>query len=512
MITFYPNCTLPTGHPSGFVTGPNIRSTLSIVWSCIGVILLSSLSVLHLNVPPPLETRKSRTIWPWLRKMTYPVKIKLPWMALMLAAPEIVVGRAAANLLAAKQNYDHLPVQNPQPEEGVTHARGLAQQAKDDEVPWSLTHTILANMGGIAIHFPNPAEPRSAEAMDTTSVHRYKFRCLCFTARRPEDNIELSAIPRPVETATRSGAELIRQNQADRQFVSSHSRHEALADEVSGSRQYRGSSRMRGNIWILDSKQLALARVHGVINSLPDIPLAEIHDKDKANITIRMLAIAQVIWVAIQLIERLHQGIPSTQLEIATVAYAACALILYVIEFYKPMDLLVPFIVDASACTTEEAFRSIAAAAPKPILGWRAEHRSCYTTTNGSMHQTGKPISFVYLAMDCALIAVATMFGCIHLVAWNYDFPTDIEQLLWRIATVASTLTPTLWVLLILFQTSLKEKQLVRKPMSIIMWSLVAPVYLVSRLFIMVEIFRSLYYLHPQAFISTWTANAPHIA
>lgn len=182
MITFYPNCTLPTGHPSGFVTGPNIRSTLSIVWSCLGVILLSSLSVLHLNVPPPLETRKSRTRWPWLREMTYPVKIKLPWMALMLAAPEIVVGRAAANLLAAKQNYDHLPVQNPQPEEGVTHARGLAQQAKDDEVPWSLTHTILANMGGIAIHFPNLAEPRSAEAMDTTSVHRYKFRCLCFTA------------------------------------------------------------------------------------------------------------------------------------------------------------------------------------------------------------------------------------------------------------------------------------------------------------------------------------------
>ena len=154
MITFYPNCTLPTGHPSGFVTGPNIRSTLSIVWSCLGVILLSSLSVLHLNVPPPLETRKSRTRWPWLREMTYPVKIKLPWMALMLAAPEIVVGRAAANLLAAKQNYDHLPVQNPQPEEGVTHARGLAQQAKLDKVPWSLRTRFWLTWVALPYTFP----------------------------------------------------------------------------------------------------------------------------------------------------------------------------------------------------------------------------------------------------------------------------------------------------------------------------------------------------------------------
>jgi hypothetical protein len=50
MITFQPNCSLPTASPS-FVSAPYVRSTLEIVWICLAIVALSCWSVLHLHVP-----------------------------------------------------------------------------------------------------------------------------------------------------------------------------------------------------------------------------------------------------------------------------------------------------------------------------------------------------------------------------------------------------------------------------------------------------------------------------
>ncbi|KZZ93769.1 hypothetical protein AAL_05485 [Moelleriella libera RCEF 2490] len=40
------------------------------------------------------------------------------------------------------------------------------------------------------------------------------------------------------------------------------------------------------------------------------------------------------------------------------------------------------------------------------------------------------------------LAILPTAFGCIHHTAWNFDFPTEIEQLAWRIAVSTSAATP----------------------------------------------------------------------
>ena len=41
-----------------------------------------------------------------------------------------------------------------------------------------------------------------------------------------------------------------------------------------------------------------------------------------------------------------------------------------------------------------------------------------------------------------ALPIVATAFGALHLLAWNFQFPSHIEQLLWRIASLTITGIP----------------------------------------------------------------------
>jgi hypothetical protein len=44
-------------------------------------------------------------------------------------------------------------------------------------------------------------------------------------------------------------------------------------------------------------------------------------------------------------------------------------------------------------------------------------------------------------------------------------------------------------------------------------WNLVVGVfYVAARLFMLVEIFRTLLYLPPDAYISTWASNVPHVA
>jgi len=41
------------------------------------------------------------------------------------------------------------------------------------------------------------------------------------------------------------------------------------------------------------------------------------------------------------------------------------------------------------------------------------------------------------------LPVVAVLFGALHCIGWNFDFPTHVEQLLWRIGSLAITAIPS---------------------------------------------------------------------
>ena len=42
------------------------------------------------------------------------------------------------------------------------------------------------------------------------------------------------------------------------------------------------------------------------------------------------------------------------------------------------------------------------------------------------------------------LPVVAMLFGALHCIGWNFSFPTDVEQLLWRIGSFAITAIPSM--------------------------------------------------------------------
>lgn len=72
---------------------------------------------------------------------------------------------------------------------------------------------------------------------------------------------------------------------------------------------------------------------------------SDIRDKSKADIFAKCLVILQVVWIALQTISRKATGYPLSPLEIHTLVHAACASVMYILWFHKPLDVQAPTIV-----------------------------------------------------------------------------------------------------------------------------------------------------------------------
>ena len=162
----------------------------------------------------------------------------------------------------------------------------------------------------------------------------------------------------------------------------------------------------------------------------------------------------------------------------------------------------------------------------------------------------------------------AAVFGALHCIAWDSPFPTHIERRIWHGASIAATVTPVFGTLLHLMvgymlqhsgRQSAKKTQTnvvgdiemfsgeaqpprngngkstrnssqrrssraaeekrkrrsrrtnVKKFLFAFAMLFFGVVYLLSRVYITVEVFRALCFLPPRAFVATWASNLPHI-
>lgn len=545
MDTFSPNCTFP--HTSNeYVEGPNIRSTTDIAWSCASIVVLSTWSVLCLPVPPDL---RPQTMTEHLQKELFLLRRKLFWMAMMLIFPEYLLSISIINLFSCR----------------VNHLR-LKELAATDKVQWTLKHSMLADMGGIAIRFSGAPWLNCAHCGRGMSATTGNSNCLAKTANREDQRSASShgpggTIPKLDKQPGSHGSSSMQQCERAVQFDPEQSSscgdinkprsqtsrkedcgkaHRAL--EKFRDRQNRhlsgmgtvnwrpwkhhstlaASSRPRttgrwyhsqktgplhGNIWILDARQLILASEYGIIPSLPSIDDVQIEDKSKSDGLVKLLAIVQVSWLATQLIARRVDGVPPTQFEISTLAFSACAFVLYLVEWSKPKDVGVPFYIDTDAEVTAEAFQAITEAAPDVFLQTRYYYMSIssgHQVAGGRYKARHRDIMIVL-----TIILTTLLFGGIHLLAWNLDFPTQVESLLWKIAALSATLAPTLCGLLGLGE-SIFQGTMGTRVLPLFGMALLWPVFLVARLYLVVESVRSTLFLPPGAFVATWASNIPH--
>src|ERR1700712_5695936 len=119
-LLFTPTCSLPPDN-TRFTSTPNVRGTLDIVWACFGILLLCTWSVQHLNIQPHV---KPRAVGQYMRLTAFLVKRRAKWMFLTLMAPEILIGLALSQFVAARHGRDT-----------------MRQLANEDGVEWTLEHS-----------------------------------------------------------------------------------------------------------------------------------------------------------------------------------------------------------------------------------------------------------------------------------------------------------------------------------------------------------------------------------
>ncbi|KEF63738.1 uncharacterized protein A1O9_01716 [Exophiala aquamarina CBS 119918] len=202
------------------------------------------------------------------------------------------------------------------------------------------------------------------------------------------------------------------------------------------------------NGWLSPDTLLALL-TDGLLDP-SDIPVkAVIEDKGKADSLVKAVALIQALWLLAQCIARAIQHLPITTIEIATLAYIPCAIIISVFWWSKPMDVNEPIPLRIQ---------------PEPV-----ELRGMFDD-NRVQHDQANPVSVVtysYQKYPLASVSASAVlsvldhiniwglltvffclvFGGLHCLAWNFHFPTPVERLLWRICSIIISVSiPAAWL------------------------------------------------------------------
>ncbi|KAK0757925.1 hypothetical protein N5P37_009217 [Trichoderma harzianum] len=287
---------------------------------------------------------------------------------------------------------------------------------------------------------------------------------------------------------------------------------------------------------------------------MPKIKEEAIDDKSKSDGLVKIIAVLQVLWLVVQLVVRTIEDLHFTQLEITTVAFAATAVIIYSIDFIKPKDVNVPFYIDVEKAVEYDDFVATAEAAPfayiqgkryymptstlHDIIDYQDEDmisdddphspecniclqwKSFIDSTRSKNNKCSwrNPYKLSPKAADIFSLMIgfasATSFGGVHLFAWNSDFPTHVERLLWRISALMTIVLPYIYIAThvpYIGYTVADIRKQMKLPMNIAL-GCIAICYIPCRLFLVIESFRALYYLPSEAFKATPAVmSIPHL-
>lgn len=450
--SFTPNCTLSPDH-TNYVSGPNVRSTLSILWNCISIIFLCTWNILHLNVPaiPPARSSTVQKLW----GVILDSRTKAKWMIATILMPEILVGKALDEFLSARAPFNN----------------ELARLAMDDGTEWGLTHAYFANLGGFVLDF--------TEILD-------------------QQSLEMG--PDEANALVRLADELV----LERVLTS-------WEDKMT-------SQRMRHKTWALTASQILEARKLGLIQTLPQVSGRKLEMFNKWDILVKFLALVQVSWLIIQLIARKIARLPSSQLEIAALAFSACSVVTYFLYWSRPQGVEAVWVMKASRLPTKQEMKSLVDAGPVYFPPEVGESRvdndyDLVQFPNSETHQ--------YEYFDSGLVwgsaAGGTVFGGLFCLAWKFVFPTPIDALIWRVCSIMTTVLPLISIPLIVVFNRLRNcipmlNDFINEHdiWGSLFITLYIILYVLARLFLMIEIFRTLFFLPPKAFIDTWSGTFPH--
>jgi hypothetical protein len=457
-------------------------------------------------------------------------------MLVTIVVPEYILGKALADLYAA-----HISKWE------------MRKYVKSDGAEWGLSHAFFANMGGFVLSL-SPSEMPNSEwqfsGFDAEVLHAAQQDVEQAGAKHTPkialtklgdsrlisgDNLESASVGRRKTV----GAEdmLVRLPTKSSKRISAEPDHTIrLYRRVHGEQQtletFRTSLRSDSkeiptptasscyNVpFHLLAREIFALRETGALPKLPKITSAEIADKSKGDTFVKLITSFQVFWFIFQVIVRAVRHLGISQLEIAVTAFSACAVITYLLLLPKPKSVDVPVTLmrfEGRIPLDQDQFKTLR---ERVLQGYI---RALFVLGEDILNEVDVMGSHIPNdALDSGLMQLiilhvgvsigGVIFGAIHIAAWNLSFPTLIEQKLWRTASImATTLPPVMYFALLLEQFFLHGYFPVK---MIKIWNIVfGSLYVVARAFLLVEIFRTLFYLPEDAYVTTWASNFPHMS
>jgi hypothetical protein len=296
-------------------------------------------------------------------------------------------------------------------------------------------------------------------------------------------------------------------------------------------------ARFKHERWALTALQLVNAKMFKLYDGLPPVSPQELETLSNSDSLVKLLAMLQIGWLMIQLLVRYEQNIISSQLEISALAFSVCSLLTYAILWNRPRGVTKRYRVRAAKAPKLTEIMSLATFGPGYVWTWHRfeakedEDLFLLPIPNDASHAVdvrsivagyentvaGRTIVGWLRHNHPAIVSViagsvigGTLFGGIHCLAWNFAFPTHTELVLWRICSITTTVLPALSVYFNLqwsyyngWVEDLDEETGSKLYGPILLIFFVLP-YIIARLFLLVETFRSLLFLPPEAFIDTW--------
>ncbi|KZV83031.1 hypothetical protein EXIGLDRAFT_843264 [Exidia glandulosa HHB12029] len=173
---------------------------------------------------------------------------------------------------------------------------------------------------------------------------------------------------------------------------------------------------------------------------LPDISDDDIGDRSKADaVTKALLCFQMVSFCAACAARLLHRParLPLTLLEISTLSHCLCAMIAYMVWWEKPHDVCQQTLMIIPDDDSDRDTRSLSGKQHlrSPVAVERS--RSPELSVAGAMLNhltTGAEESDIGLI---AIFILPVLYGLPHLLGFWQDFPSEAEEICWRIATVA---------------------------------------------------------------------------
>ncbi|KAI0062774.1 hypothetical protein BV25DRAFT_1915898 [Artomyces pyxidatus] len=245
----------------------------------------------------------------------------------------------------------------------------------------------------------------------------------------------------------------------------------------------------------------------------------------------KALAVVQTLWFVVQCIARRAEGLPITQLEIMTLAYTTITVAMYAVWWDKPQNVSGPVRV---------AMPDLKLPEPTPVESKEAWYwHVCYIVIGGhdvfvDLRQerriptfysasTGYNTNNIYHA-DIIALSAAMVFGAVHCAAWNSEFPSRTQELLWRISSAAIVAVPGAMLVSVLSTMSMAQTtdagsdsfllsvlKYILGAVDMVVFFSSGPIYIAARILLLALSFTTLRSLPYDAYRAVqWTLLIPH--